>query len=170
MNSFYEIEPRYFDYWNRHCEPKAWRVGLGSLCLAEPPSIKFEFESENYQKPPYMQMQWLDQKVADGKSVLYVAFGNESELDDGFEERVKKRGILMRDWVDQREVLGHQSDQVFLSHCGWNSVIENKCAKVQILAWPMMAEQPLNARMVMEEIKIGLRVEISNESVKGFVK
>ena len=34
----------------------------------------------------------------------------------------------------------------------------------------MMAEQPLNTRMVVEEIKIGLRVETCNRSVKGFVK
>uniref|UniRef100_A0A6N2MJ68 Anthocyanidin 3-O-glucosyltransferase n=1 Tax=Salix viminalis TaxID=40686 RepID=A0A6N2MJ68_SALVM len=40
-----------------------------------------------------------------------------------------------------------------MSHCGWNSVLESICAGVPILAWPMMAEQPLNARMVEEEIK-----------------
>jgi hypothetical protein len=34
----------------------------------------------------------------------------------------------------------------------------------------MMAEQPLNARMVVEEIKVGLRVETCNGSVRGFVK
>ncbi|CAK9162336.1 unnamed protein product [Ilex paraguariensis] len=194
MNSFYELEQLYVDYWNSHYEPRAWCVG--PCCLAEPPSV--EFESENYQKPPYMQ--WLDQKLADGKSVLYVAFGsqaeissdqfreikigleksevnflwvvrrNESELDDGFEERVKERGILVRDWVDQRKILGHYSVQGFLSHCGWNSVIESICAKVPILAWPMMAEQPINARMVVEDIKIGLRVETCNGSVRGFVK
>lgn len=46
----------------------------------------------------------------------------------------------------------------FLSHCGWNSVIESICAGVPILAWPMMADQPLNAKMVEEELGIGLRV------------
>nr|GEW10824.1 UDP-glycosyltransferase 90A1-like [Tanacetum cinerariifolium] len=34
----------------------------------------------------------------------------------------------------------------------------------------MMAEQPLNARMVVEEIKIGLWVETCDGLVKGFVK
>ncbi|GJV63669.1 putative RNA-directed DNA polymerase [Tanacetum coccineum] len=33
-----------------------------------------------------------------------------------------------------------------------------------------MAEQPLNAKMVVEEIKIGLRVKTCDGSVKGFVK
>ncbi|KAL0014280.1 hypothetical protein SO802_001349 [Lithocarpus litseifolius] len=34
----------------------------------------------------------------------------------------------------------------------------------------MIAEQPLNARMVVEEIKVGLRVETCDGSVRGFVK
>ena len=49
-------------------------------------------------------------------------------------------------------------------------LIESICAVVPILAWPMVAEQPLNARMVVEEIKVGLRVETCNGSVRGFVK
>jgi hypothetical protein len=34
----------------------------------------------------------------------------------------------------------------------------------------MLAEQPLNARMVAEEIKVGVRVETVDGSVRGFVK
>ena len=39
-----------------------------------------------------------------------------------------------------------------------------------ILAWPTITEQPLNARMAAEEIKVGLRVQTCNGLVKGFVK
>ncbi|KAI8019431.1 UDP-glycosyltransferase 90A1 [Camellia lanceoleosa] len=125
-------------------------------------------------------MQWLDQKLAQGSSqldleeskvnFLWVLRKSESELADRFEERVKEKGIVVREWVDQRAILGHESVQGFLSHCGWNSVLESICAKVPILAWPMMAEQHLNASMVVEEIKMGLRVETSNGPVRGFVK
>ena len=102
---------------------------------------------------------------------LWVIRKKESELPDiGFENRVKNRGLVVRDWVDQREILMHESVQGFLSHSGWNSVLESICAGVPILAWPMMAEQPLNAKMVVEEIKVGLRVETCDGSVKGFVK
>ncbi|KAF5958850.1 hypothetical protein HYC85_006075 [Camellia sinensis] len=192
MNSFHELEGKFIDYWNRECEPKAWSIG--PLCLAEPQRN----ELQPNQKPTWMQ--WLDQKLAQGSSVLYIAFGSqaeissqqlheiatsleeskvnflwvlrksESELADRFEERVKEKGIVVREWVDQRAILGHESVQGFLSHCGWNSVLESICAKVPILAWPMMAEQHLNASMVVEEIKVGLRVETSNGAVRGFVK
>ena len=54
---------------------------------------------------------------------------------------------------------------------GWNSVFKSICAGVPILAWPMMAEQPLNARMVCGGDKGGLRVETCGHgSVRGFVK
>ncbi|KAK1568641.1 hypothetical protein Q3G72_027023 [Acer saccharum] len=189
VNSFYELEPVFVEHLNREAKPKAWCVG--PLCLADPPRIQ-------HRKPTWIE--WLDQKLEQGSSVLYVAFGTqaeisleqlkeissgleesnvnflwvirnkESELGDGFEERVRDRGIIVREWVDQREILLHQSIQGFLSHCGWNSVMESICAGVPILAWPMMADQPLNARMVVEEIKVGVRVETCNGSVKGFVK
>lgn len=89
---------------------------------------------------------------------------------NNFEERVRDRGILVRQWVNQKEILNHDSVQGFLSHCGWNSVSESICAAVPILAWPMLAEQHLNARMVVEEIKVGLRVKTPNGSVRGFVE
>lgn len=187
VNSFYELESDFLEYWNTHFEPKAWAVG--PFCLAE------ERPNQDCKKPWWVR--WLDEKEEQGKGVLYVAFGsqaeisaeqfteiksgleesevnflwvvrkNVSELGDGFEERVKERGIVVKEWVNQREILGHESIKGFLSHCGWNSVIESICAKVPVLAWPMMAEQPLNARMVAEEIKIGIRVEIGKN---GFVK
>ncbi|KAL7232517.1 hypothetical protein ACSBR2_010520 [Camellia fascicularis] len=194
VNSFYNLEPLYLDHWNRNCAPKAWCVG--PLCLAEPPRV----ELEPHRKPPWVR--WLDQKRAQGCSVLYIAFGSQAEISpeqfseikiglekskvnflwvvrrnqselgvgDGFEERVKERGMVVREWVNQREILEHESVQGFLSHCGWNSVLESICAKVPILGWPMMAEQHLNARMVVEEMKVGLRVETWNGSVRGFVK
>ena len=37
VNDFYELEPRFNDYWNQKIRPKAWSVG--PLCLAEPPRV-----------------------------------------------------------------------------------------------------------------------------------
>ncbi|KAL5582542.1 hypothetical protein UlMin_014984 [Ulmus minor] len=189
VNNFYELEPIFVDYFNEEYFPKAWCIG--PLCLAD--------EKSKAQKLSW-PVQWLDQKLEEEKSVLYVAFGSqaeisgeklgeiakgleesevnflwvlrkkEAELPDGFEERVKERGLIVKDWVDQREILAHDCVKGFLSHCGWNSVMESVCAGVPILAWPMMAEQHLNARMVAEEIKVALRVETCDGSVRGFVK
>lgn len=189
VNSFYELESLYIDYSNRELKNKSWSVG--PFCL-----VKQSMNVDRHVKP---WMQWLDQKLAEGKPVLYVAFGSQAEISDeqfkeiktgleksdvnflwvvrkngsesdGFEERTRERGMVVREWVDQRAILEHESVQGFLSHCGWNSVLEGLCARVPILAWPMMADQHLNARFVVEDIKVGLRVETVNGSVRGFVK
>ncbi|XP_044466994.1 UDP-glycosyltransferase 90A1-like [Mangifera indica] len=182
INSFQELESVFVDYCIREAKPKAWCIG--PLCLAKPLAIN---DTKTRSKPIWIQ--WLDQKLGQGSPVLYVSFGTQAEISmeqikevaigleeskvnflwvirkeewevgEGFEERVKERGIVVREWVDQREILLHQSVKGFLSHCGWNSVLESICAGVPILAWPMMAEQPLNAKMVEEEIKVGLRVD-----------
>ncbi|KAI4346998.1 hypothetical protein L6164_007852 [Bauhinia variegata] len=190
VNSFYELESVFIDYLNTESAPKSWCVGPLCTNISEPKQPrKFGFWVE-----------WLDQKVKEKCSVLYVAFGSQAEisaeqfteiakgleksmvnflwvvrkreweLPDGFEERVGNRGIVVREWVDQREILMHEGVKGFLSHCGWNSVLESICAGVPILAWPVMAEQHLNVRMVEEEMKVGFRVPTCNGSVRGFVK
>ncbi|KAH1128741.1 hypothetical protein J1N35_000119 [Gossypium stocksii] len=93
-------------------------------------------------------------------------------LDEGFEEQIKGRNIVVKQWVDKRQILKHQCVEGFLiSHCGWNSALESICYRVLILAWPMIAEQALNARMVVEEFKVGRRVELTCNGMKpGFLK
>ncbi|KAK9113793.1 hypothetical protein Syun_020590 [Stephania yunnanensis] len=87
-----------------------------------------------------------------------------------FEERVRGRGVVVREWVEQVNVLMHRVVRGFMSHCGWNSVVESVCAGVVVVAWPMMAEQHLNARMVVEELGVGVRVTAEGGGVRGFVK
>ncbi|KAF8723263.1 hypothetical protein HU200_021779 [Digitaria exilis] len=48
----------------------------------------------------------------------------------------------------------------FVSHGGWNSVSESLAAGKPILVWPMIAEQPLNARHIVDMIGAGDRVDV----------
>ncbi|KAL2923545.1 Zeatin O-xylosyltransferase [Bienertia sinuspersici] len=78
------------------------------------------------------------------------------ELPEGFEERVKNRGMVVREWAPQLEILQHSSVGGFMSHCGWNSCIESISMGVVIAAWPMHSEQPRNAVMITDELRIGI--------------
>ncbi|KAJ7966718.1 Glycosyltransferase [Quillaja saponaria] len=66
-------------------------------------------------------------------------------LPEGFIERTREVGLLIPSWAPQMEVLKHRSTGAFLSHCGWNSTLESLAHGVPIIAWPLYAEQRMNA-------------------------
>lgn len=82
-------------------------------------------------------------------------------LPEGFEERItdQKQGLLVRKWAPQLEILRHKSTAAFLSHCGWNSVMEALSQGVPMIGWPLAAEQSYNAKMMVEEM--GVCVELT---------
>ncbi|XP_061347194.1 UDP-glycosyltransferase 71K2-like [Gastrolobium bilobum] len=82
----------------------------------------------------------------------------ESALPEGFLEWMEGKGMLC-EWAPQVEVLAHRAIGGFVSHCGWNSILESLWFGVPILTWPIYAEQQLNAYKVVREF--GLAVELS---------
>ncbi|XP_010929047.2 UDP-glycosyltransferase 708G2-like [Elaeis guineensis] len=76
--------------------------------------------------------------------------GLEELVGNGLLERGRGRGkgLVVKGWVDQNEVLGHGAVGGFVSHCGWNSVVEAAACGVRILAWPRGADQRVNASLV----------------------
>ena len=48
-------------------------------------------------------------------------------------------------WAPQKLILGHPAAAAFVSHCGWNSTLESVFGGIPIVAWPMFAEQKINA-------------------------
>ncbi|XP_051141029.1 UDP-glycosyltransferase 708G1-like [Andrographis paniculata] len=79
----------------------------------------------------------------------------EELIGEGFLERTQSKGLVVKGWVDQDQVLGHPSIGGFMSHCGWNSVMEAARLGVPILAWPLHGDQKINAEVV-EKIGLGL--------------
>lgn len=92
-------------------------------------------------------------------------------LGDSVCGEIGRRGMVISRWVDQDEVLASPAVGGFVSHCGWNSVMEAVRAGVPVLAWPQSGDQRVNAQVV-EESGIGIWMKgwgmgSGNDLVKG---
>uniref|UniRef100_A0A2N9JAI7 Glycosyltransferase n=1 Tax=Fagus sylvatica TaxID=28930 RepID=A0A2N9JAI7_FAGSY len=70
-------------------------------------------------------------------------------------EGTKDRGCMVG-WAPQEEVLTHQAVGGFLTHSGWNSILESIVAGVPMICWPYFADQQVNSRFVSEVWKLGM--------------
>lgn len=86
-------------------------------------------------------------------------------LPEGFLERTRDRGLVLRMWAPQVEVLRHAATGAFMTHCGWNSVLEGTSAGIPMLCWPQYAEQRLNKVFVVDELKVGVVMEGYDEEL-----
>ncbi|KAK1630600.1 hypothetical protein QYE76_004915 [Lolium multiflorum] len=200
MNTFDGLEGRYIERWNRHIGPRAWPIGplrLARECSAVVDDVVVNGTKPSWlawldEKAaagesvifvalgtllavPETQLR----EVARGLEEAQVNFLWALRSDDsvglgvGFEERVRGRGMVTRGWVNQQVILQHDCVAGFLSHCGWkwNSVLESVSAGVPLAAWPMEFDQPFNAKLVVDELRIGVGVKRSDETVReGLVK
>ncbi|XP_062230981.1 UDP-glycosyltransferase 88B1-like [Phragmites australis] len=79
-------------------------------------------------------------------------------LPEGFLERTNGRGLVVKIWAPQVDVLRHRATGAFVTHCGWNSVLEGVTAGVPMLCWPLYAEQKMNKVFMVEEAGIGVEM------------
>ncbi|KAI3904792.1 hypothetical protein MKX01_006902 [Papaver californicum] len=87
-------------------------------------------------------------------------------LPEGFLERTKNLGLVVDSWAPQVQVLSHTSTAGFLTHCGWNSTLESVVHGVPLIAWPLFAEQKMNAVM-LEDLKVALRPKANERGITG---
>lgn len=90
--------------------------------------------------------------------------GEYGMIPSGFKDRVAGRGFIVKGWCPQVFILRHPAVGAFLTHCGWNSVLESIVAGVPMLTWPMGADQFANADL-LDELELGTRVCEGEETI-----
>ncbi|GAB4847275.1 hypothetical protein Ancab_026317 [Ancistrocladus abbreviatus] len=100
-----------------------------------------------------------------------ILMGDSVELPKEFFEEIKDRGLIVS-WCAQEQALSHPSVGAFLSHCGWNSMMETITAGVPVICWPFFADQFTNTRYACVDWGIGAEIdpEVKRDEVEGLVK
>jgi len=102
-------------------------------------------------------------------SAAYLSAQNEVDplqfLPSGFLERSKEKGFVITSWAPQIQILSHNSIGGFLTHCGWNSTLESVVHGVPLITWPLFAEQKMNAVLLSEGLKVGLRPSVNENGI-----
>ncbi|XP_059314005.1 scopoletin glucosyltransferase-like [Lycium ferocissimum] len=199
FNSFYELETDYAEYYTNVLSIKTWAIGPLSLCNRDIEDKAERGKKSSIDK--HECMKWLDLKKpssivyicfgsvaiftasqmqelamgieASGQEFIWVVrTDNEELLPDGFEERTKEKGLIIRGWAPQVLILEHEAVGAFVTHCGWNSTLEGISAGVPMVTWPVFGEQFFNEKLVTEVLRTGVGVgsvqwkRIASEGVK----
>nr|AFJ52955.1 UDP-glycosyltransferase 1 [Linum usitatissimum] len=127
---------------------------------------------------------WLSDKP--NNSVVYVSFGSlaalsaaqmeelyhglnnsnhyflwvvrKTEQDKLPQQGVSPKGLIVS-WCPQLEVLASMAVGCFVTHCGWNSVLEAVSLGVPMVAMPQWTDQPTNAKFIRDVWRVGVKVE-----------
>ncbi|XP_060190003.1 solanidine UDP-glucose glucosyltransferase 1-like [Lycium barbarum] len=186
-DTFYELEPAYADYYQKIKKTKCWHIGpishfsskirseelIADVVTAGNSSRNDAVEWLNNQKPKsvlYVSFGTLvrfpeDQisgiaKALESSSVPFIwVVRKDTWLPDGFEERAakSKKGLMIRGWAPQLTILDHSAVGGFMTHCGWNSVLEAIASGVPMITWPLCSEQFYNEKLV-EVVGLGVKV------------
>ncbi|XP_042981069.1 7-deoxyloganetin glucosyltransferase-like [Carya illinoinensis] len=135
-------------------------VNFGSIAVLTPPQIvEFAYGLANSKKA----FLWVirPDMVKDDSVIVTHEFLSET----------KDRGIVVS-WCPQEHVLSHPSIGGFLTHCGWNSMIESMCVGVPMLCWPFGGDQKTNCRFACVEWGLGIEIDcnVKRDEVEKLVR
>ncbi|KAF6139939.1 hypothetical protein GIB67_035087 [Kingdonia uniflora] len=84
--------------------------------------------------------------------------------------RLRQRDIrqgIGGEMVLSNGVLAHEAIGCFVTHCGWNSVLEGLSFEVPLVAMPKIWDQPTNAKFVADVWGVGIRAKANDKGIVG---
>lgn len=176
VNSFLEIEsdPDAIYHLNR---PHIFKNGLRYIGPISCYILNYDWKCDVLKNEQTLRIQnWMDQQ--ESRTTIYISMGSSGALTRdqilqmynalvesncpfiwslSAEQQEHLKGInrnpingLIISWTPQSAILAHKCIKVFLSHCGWNSILESISQGVPMIAWPLFAEQHLNASILLK--------------------
>ncbi|OMO88799.1 UDP-glucuronosyl/UDP-glucosyltransferase [Corchorus capsularis] len=106
----------------------------------------------------YLDNQVVNMLKSRFRNFLNVGETHRKKLPEGFLERTSLKGKIVP-WAPQQKVLQHEAVGVFVTHGGWNSVLESITGGVPMIFRPFFGDQGLNTKTVEAVWGFGLGLE-----------
>ncbi|KAF7816163.1 UDP-glycosyltransferase 87A1-like [Senna tora] len=176
LSSMYELEPEAIDVLKAKLSLPIYNVG---------PTIPHYNLGQHKTtiNTNHSYLNWLDHQP--NNSVLYISQGSFFSVSSAQIEEIafglRESGVrflwiarqeasrlkeicggdkgLVLGWCDQWKVLNHPAIGGFWTHCGWNSTKEGVFGGVPFLTLPIIMDQGLDSKMIVEDWKVGWRVK-----------
>ncbi|CAM0908084.1 unnamed protein product [Alopecurus aequalis] len=186
FNSFRELEPDYVEHFHATLGRRAWLVGPVALasrgmCHTRTSDVAGDGCLQWLNRKPARSVVYVSfgtltnfssaelREIArgldlSGNNFLWVISGSAGEtsgwMPGGFAELLAHgdRGFVMRGWAPQTLILNHLAVGGFMTHCGWNSVMEALSAGTPMVTWPRYADQFHNEKLLVEVLKVGVSI------------
>ncbi|KAL6328638.1 hypothetical protein AAG906_003323 [Vitis piasezkii] len=110
----------------------------------------------------------LRQPPPKGKMIPSDYENIEQVLPEGFLHRTAKIGKVIG-WAPQIAVLAHSAVGGFVSHCGWNSLLESIWYGVPVATWPIYGEQQINAFQMVKDLGLAVEIKIDYNKDRDYV-
>ncbi|GMI98600.1 UDP-glycosyltransferase 74 F1 [Hibiscus trionum] len=193
LNHFYELEPEAMDWMSKHWNVMTVGPTIPSMYLDKRLQNNKDYGLNLFDPNASACMSWLSGKPKG--SVVYVSFGSiaslgtkqmaeigcalkrrnghflwvvreteKSKLPHNYIEETSDQGLVVT-WCPQLEVLSHESIGCFLTHCGFNSVLEALSLGVPMLAMPQWTDQATNAKYIEDVWRVGIRACCDKEGI-----
>lgn len=105
-------------------------------------------------------------KTTQHKFLWVVRESQWARLPKGFVDEItaSKQGLVVG-WASQLEVLSHKATGCFVTHCGFNSVLEVLSLGVPVVAVPLWTDQGTNAKYVEDVWGVGVRARADEKGI-----
>lgn len=158
--NFWKEEPECLRWLDSKAPNSVVYVNFGSITvLTAEQLMEFAWGLANSQR----DFLWVIRRdLAPGESVVFSP---------EFEAATRGRTCMVG-WCPQEEVLLHPAVGGFLTHCGWNSMVESMAAGVPMICWPFFGDQPTNCRYCCVEWGVGMEIgeDVRRERVERMVR
>ncbi|PUZ70371.1 hypothetical protein GQ55_2G224500 [Panicum hallii var. hallii] len=84
-------------------------------------------------------------------------------LPDRYMEKVACHGKIVS-WAPQDDILKHKAVGCYITHCGWNSVLEAVRHGVRMICYPISSDHFINCAYIVHMWEVGIALDSSDQS------